>query len=87
MVIHAFRKANSADKKRLTTILDMHTSDENLRRESINMLKKYGSVEYAKTVAEKLKRESLNEVDETIPPSKAKDRLVALTNFLVERNI
>jgi len=87
MVIHALRRANSNDKKWLTSILDMHTSDETLRREAISILKEYGSVEYAKEVAERLKRESLREVDRILPPSKAKDRLIALANYLVEREV
>jgi len=87
MVIHALRRANPYDEKRLLSILDMHTRDENLRGEAISIIKKYGSVEYARKAAEKLKRESLKEVDKILPPSKAKDKLITLANYLVERKI
>jgi len=87
MIIHALRRADADDKKRLTSILMMHTADENLRKEAINIIKKYGSVNYAKKVAEKLKRESLNEAEKILPPSKSKDRLIALANYLVERKM
>lgn len=87
MVIHALRRADPSDKKRLISILDAHTADEDLRREAIGILIKYGSAEYAKRVAEKLKSEAIKEADEIIPPSKAKDRLIALASYLIERSI
>lgn len=87
LVIHALENAPPQDKRRLKTILDMHTSDEQLRREAIDIIEKYGSVEYAKEVAQKLMHESLSEVDEILPPSKAKSKLISLANYLVQRNI
>jgi len=87
MVIHALRRADPFDKRRLISILDAHTTDGDLRQEAISILNKYGSVEYAKSVAERLKRETIDKVDKMIPPSKAKDRLIALANYLIERNI
>ena len=87
MVIHALRRANPKHKSRLLAILGMHTQDERLRREAINIIRKYDSVEYAKDVAERLMRESLNEVDKILHPSKAKEMLMALANYLIERKM
>ncbi|MDH5688677.1 MAG: polyprenyl synthetase family protein [Candidatus Bathyarchaeota archaeon] len=87
MVIHTLRNASPKDKSRLLTILSMHTLDEKLRREAIDIIRKYNSVEYAKEVAERLMRESLNEVNRILNPSKAKEMLVALANYLIERKM
>jgi len=87
MVIHTLRMASPEDRERLLTILDMHTRDEKLRMEAINIIKKYGSIEHAKKVAEKLLRESLDDVNRILPPSKAKDLLIGLTKYLIERKI
>lgn len=87
MVIHALRNASPKDKNRLLTILNMHTRDERSRREAIDIIKKCNSVEYAKSVAERLMRESLNEVDKILRPSRAKAMLMALANYLIERKM
>ncbi|MFQ6094596.1 MAG: polyprenyl synthetase family protein [Candidatus Bathyarchaeia archaeon] len=87
MVIHTLRKARPEDERRLLEILGMHIRDEKLRWEAIEIMKKYGSIEYAKEVAEKMMCESLNEIDKVLPPSEAKEMLVALANYLVERKI
>lgn len=87
MVIHALGKAEPEDAKRLLTILGMRTSDEKLRREAIDIIRKHGSIEYAENVAERLMRESLGGLDNVLSPSKAKGMLIALANYLIERKI
>ena len=87
MVIHALRKAEPEDAKRLLTILGMRTSDDKLRREAIDIIKKYGSTKYAEKVAERLMHESLTEVDKVLSPSRAKEMLIALANYLIERKM
>lgn len=85
LVIHTISKADPNDKKRLISILNMHTTNTELKREAICIVEKYDSVEYARNVVKKLKRESLDEIETTLSPSKAKDKLIALVNYLVER--
>lgn len=87
MVIHTLRTANLEDRKRLLTILSMHTSDQRLRNEAIGLIEKYGSIDYAKEVASTLIHQSLSEVDKLLPPSKAKEKLIGLANYLIERKI
>lgn len=87
VVIHALRNASVDDKERLLSILSMHTKEQNLRNEAIGILKKYGSIEYAKEVASRLRSESWMEVDKILPPSEAKEKLYALANYLIERKI
>jgi len=87
MVIHTLRRASPEDKKRLIEILNMHTADQNLRMEAIRIMKKYGSIEYARDYARSIVQRSWSEIDRLLPPSQAKDRLRSLANYLIEREI
>ncbi|MDI6806505.1 MAG: polyprenyl synthetase family protein [Candidatus Aenigmarchaeota archaeon] len=87
MIIHTLIKANKRNRKRLLEILSMHTTDQKLKEEAIGIIKKYGSVEYAKEFARKLVKSAWNKVDELFPSSDAKEKLRAFANYLIERKI
>jgi len=87
IVIHALKRANPNDKKRLVEILNMHTTDQELRDEAIGIMKKYGSINYVKEFARNIVKESLGEVEGLLPPSDAKEKLRAFADYLVERKI
>ncbi len=87
MVIHTLEKAQKADKKRLLEILDMHTTDQKLKDEAIAIIKKYGSIKYAKWFARSLIEKSWKEIDELLKPSDAKKKLKTFARYLVERDI
>lgn len=87
MVIHALKKATKKDKKRLIEILNKHTDDLDEIKEAIDIINKYGSVEYAKKIAEKIIKESWSEAEKLLPESKAKSRLKEFVNFLIERRV
>ncbi len=86
MVIHTLEKAETTDKKRLLEILDMHTTDQKLRSEAISIIKKYGSVKYAKWFARSLIEKGWKEIDKLLP-SDSKEKLKAFAKYLVEREI
>jgi len=87
IVIHTLIKAKPADKKRLLAILKMHTTDQKLRDEVMKIMKRYGSIEYAKQFAKRLVAESWKEVDRLLSPSDAKEKLKAFADYLIERKI
>ena len=87
MVIHTLKKAAKRDKKRLIEILDKHTDDLGERKEAIEIIKKYDSIEYAKGVAKKIMREAWEGADRVLKPSLAKKRLKEFVNYLIERQI
>jgi geranylgeranyl diphosphate synthase type I len=87
MVIYTLKKANSKNKKRLITILKMHTSDQTLRDEAISLIQKYGAVEYVKGKAVRIVEESWREVDKLLEASIGKEKLKAFAEFLVKRSI
>ena len=63
IVIHTLKTANPKDKRRLVEILNMHTSDQALRDEAIAIIKKYGSIDYAKNFARKIVKESWRDAE------------------------
>jgi len=87
MVIHTLQNANASDRERLIKILEAHTSDERQKKEAIDIIKKYGSIEYAKKIAAKMVKDSWSEADRILPPSEAKKKLKNLVDYLIERNI
>jgi geranylgeranyl diphosphate synthase type I len=87
LVVHILKKANGPDKKRLIEILNMHTKDQKLIKEAIAIIKRHGSIEYAKEFARKIVRDAWKGVEPLLAESKAKQKLKAFANFMVEREI
>ena len=87
VVIHTLKVADSKDKKRLVTILNMHTSNQKLMYETIKIMEKYESIDYARQYAKNMVKKSWNEIEKLLPASKAKERLNAFAKFLIEREI
>jgi geranylgeranyl diphosphate synthase type I len=87
IVINTLQKANKKDRERLLKILKMHTKDKRLIKEAISIMKKYGSIEYAKNFAKKMINDAWNEVDKILKESDAKKKLYALIRFAAEREV
>ncbi len=85
MVIHALKHATETDRNRLIEILNSHTSDVDKIQEAINILHRYGSVEYAKSKAREIVKQSWSEADPLLPDCNAKRILKSFVNFLIER--
>lgn len=87
IVIHTLETAKAADRKRLATILNKHTTNQEMKDEAIKLMARYGSIEYAKQFANRLVAKSWKEVDRLLSPSEAKDELKAFADYLIKRNI
>ncbi|VVB59195.1 Short chain isoprenyl diphosphate synthase [uncultured archaeon] len=87
MVIHTLKNASKIEKARLLEILNMHTSDKKLIKEAIDMLRKYNSMEYAKSKARELVKNAWNEVEPLLSESRAKEMLRSFADYLIERQI
>jgi geranylgeranyl diphosphate synthase type I len=85
MVIYTLEKTNSADKRRLVEILNMHTSDQALRDEAIAIMQWYRAVEYVKQTANRIVEESWADAEKLLPESEAKEKLKAFAEFLIKR--
>jgi geranylgeranyl pyrophosphate synthase len=86
IVINALKRANSIDRKRLTDILALHTSNQILRNEAIAIIQKSNSVEYVRQKAGQIVEGSWNEAQKLLPQTDAKEKLKAFTEFLIRRN-
>ena len=87
IVIHTLKVANPEEKKRLIQILDMHTSDQKLRDEAINIMKKNGSIKYVTEIASKMVEDSWLAVESYLVESDAKEKLKAFAQFMIHRSI
>jgi geranylgeranyl diphosphate synthase type I len=87
LVIHALKNSEERDRKRLLKILKMHTKDRKLIEEAIGIIKKAGSIEYAKEFARKMVRDAWKDVESLLPDNEAKDKIKAFADFAVEREI
>ncbi len=87
IVIHTLKTADPKDRERLIEILEMHTSNQNVRDEAIAIMQKYGSIDYVRRFAERMVEESWREVEKLLPASNAKEKLEAFAKYLIEREI
>jgi len=87
IVIQTLRVARAQDKRRLIEILDKHTSNQKLRDEAIELMTKYGSIEYVKQFARKIVKDSWRKVEKLLPDSFGKESLKSFTEFLIVRKI
>ncbi|MBS7653499.1 MAG: polyprenyl synthetase family protein [Candidatus Bathyarchaeia archaeon] len=87
MVIYTLQNAAQDDRKELLKILGMHTRDENLKRKAVEIMRKYGAIEYAKTTAARIVEESWREIEKILPPSEAKEKIKMLAEYLIQRKI
>ncbi len=87
IVIHTLKTADPKDRERLIEILEMHTSNQNVRDEAIAIMQKYGSIDYVRRFAERMVEESWSEVEKLLPASNAKEKLEAFAKYLIEREI
>ncbi len=87
IVIHCLEHAGERDAGRLREILLMHTNDETLIREAIDLVKKTSSIEYCKKKAADIVREAWKELEPLLKKSDAKEALKAFADYLVQRKI
>jgi geranylgeranyl pyrophosphate synthase len=85
MVIHALRNLPADEAERLRRILDMRTGDKRLIMEAIDLMKKAGSMDYARKVSEELAMEALEALRRGLPKSESRRKLEVLAEFLIRR--
>lgn len=86
LVIHALAEASESEKKRLLEILNMHTSDAMLIAEATAIMKKHGSIEYARKVAAQIAGDVWEKAKESLPESEAKEQLKKMAQMMIKRS-
>ncbi|MCL7388972.1 MAG: polyprenyl synthetase family protein [Thaumarchaeota archaeon] len=85
LVIKALENLPPHKAERLREILKMRTSNEDLIKEAVNLLKESRSIDYARRTCIELLSKAWNDLDKVLPSSQAKEKLKALANFLIFR--
>lgn len=83
LVVHALAKADETDRERLLTILE-EEGDENVS-EAVEIMEKYGSINYTWKLAQEDVKQAKQLLD-ILEDSPAKDALLQIADFVVERN-
>lgn len=87
MVIHATEHATPEKAKRLDEILRLHTNDQALINEAIDIMVEAKSLEYATQVARDIVTKAWAELESSLPTeNQAKSRLRAFANYLIQRD-
>ncbi len=87
MVIHSVQKAPEADGKRLLEILDMHTTEEKILLEAVDIIRSTDSVNYAKQVSKEILEKAWKDCNEVLVDGPSKDHLHELAFFLIDRDM
>ena len=85
MVIHSYFYGWKGD--RLLEILDMKTSDEDLHKEAIEILRSDEAIDFCRNTAKQTMNKAWKQIDPILPDSDAKDDLHKLTKFLINRSL
>jgi geranylgeranyl pyrophosphate synthase len=87
MVIHAISSLEKPKAERLKDILRMHTTDDALIMEAIDLIKSSDSIRYSQKVASSLVDKEKNEIASLLPQNDFSKKMIELSNFIVNREI
>ena len=83
MVVHALQESPQRD--RLVKILSSKEKDPTVLQEAVDIMEACGSVDYARVYAENLTQIAKNRLVDMIEPSDARDMLVSMADWFVNR--
>jgi geranylgeranyl pyrophosphate synthase len=85
ILIHAYENANEKDKEILRKLIGKKDIGIEEKMKVIEIMKRYGSIDYAKKCAEDFLQKALNDLRKAIPKEEKRRKLESLTMFLVQR--
>ena len=83
VVVHALQ--HSAKRDRLIEILSSKETDPAILEEAVEIMRESGSIEYARSYAERLTANAQERLVALLPESPARDLLVSMANWFVDR--
>lgn len=83
VVVHALQ--NSPKRERLIEILSSKEKDRAVLDEAVTIMEESGSIEYARNYAENLTSIAKNRLVDMIEPSQARDLLISMADWFVNR--
>ncbi len=85
LVVRTAEVASSQDRKTLLRILTSHTDDYRQIHQAISLFEKYDSFDYAERVARLMVKDACKTLIDTLPSTKAREKLLQLAKFTVLR--
>src|ERR1700743_1491091 len=84
-LIYSLNNCNSADKKRMISLVKNHNDEPEKIADIINFVNTTGGLQYAETQMKRYRDEAF-EILNTFPPSESRESLEQLVRFTTERN-
>ena len=85
VAIHALK--NSLESDELLRILEMHTNDDAMKARAVEIMKQAGSLDYARNYALGLVTEAKSQLNDALPASRAKDILLSMADYFIDRKM
>lgn len=85
VVVHALQNTEGANRERLIELLSSRTKDPADLEEAVAIMTESGSIDYARSYAENLTSIAKNRLFDMLPPSPARDILVSMADWFVNR--
>jgi len=85
LIVHTFEHADKKDKERMKQLVGKKDITTKEKKEVIEIMKKYGSIEFAKNYANKMVEKALANLKKNIPRTEGRKKLESLAYFLIER--
>ena len=82
--VHALE--HSAARDRLLELLAARTEDPALMEEAVAIMRESGSIDFARTYARDLVLQAKADLESALPKTKARDLLLSMADFFVERD-
>lgn len=83
VVVHALQ--NTPKRDRLVQILSSKETDPAVLEEAVSIMREAGSIDYARSYAEKLTADAKTRLEGVLAPSRARDLLVSMADWFVDR--
>ena len=84
MVVHTLSAASPEDKDELISILNSQSEDEENVKKAISIFDKYGSINYARDIAQDNVKNAKKQLD-LVEDSQAKEALFQMADFMLQR--
>lgn len=85
VVVHALQHGTNEQQKRLIEILSNKEKDPAILAEAVTIMQETGSIEYARSYAQNLTSISKNRLLGVVEPSPARDLLISMADWFVNR--
>ena len=85
VVVHALQTLQGAERERLIEILSSKAKDPAVLAEAVDIMTASGSIDYARSYAENLTSIAKNRLVDMVDSSPARDLLISMADWFVNR--